>query len=103
MNNPERLAQNEALARHLNEAVREESEANGFDSRPFVCECARASCVDAVEISLDDYTRVRSHPRHFVLAPGHESPGVESVIETQPGYIVVEKRGEAGRFAESGA
>jgi hypothetical protein len=43
---------------------------------------------------------VRSHPRRFVVLPGHEETAIESIVEVYPGYVVVEKRGEAGRIAE---
>jgi hypothetical protein len=33
--------------------------------------------------------------------PGHEVKEVETVVETGTGYIVVEKRDEAGRLAEA--
>jgi hypothetical protein len=46
---------------------------------------------------------VRSHPRRFVVLPGHEEPAVESTVEVYLSYVVVEKRGEAGRIAETEA
>jgi hypothetical protein len=44
---------------------------------------------------------VRSHPRRFVVLPGHEEPAVESTVEVYPDYVVIEKRGGAGRIAEA--
>jgi hypothetical protein len=37
------------------------------------------------------------------VLPGHEEPAIESTVEVHPGYLVVEKRGEAGRIAEAEA
>jgi hypothetical protein len=37
------------------------------------------------------------------VLPGHEEAAVESTVEVYPGYVVVEKRGEVGRIAETEA
>jgi hypothetical protein len=50
-------------------------------------------------LTFPEYEAVRADPHRFVLAPGHELPGVEVVIEATPGHVVVEKVGEAGRAA----
>jgi hypothetical protein len=57
--------------------------------------------MEALDLELDEYVRVRSHPRRFVVLDGHDEPAIESVIAVYPGYVVVEKRGEAGRLAEA--
>ena len=66
----------------------------------FRCECARLGCNLLVEVKLADYERLRSNPRHFVMIPGQEIPEVERVVEHGDGYLVVEKRDEAGEHAE---
>lgn len=91
---------NEAMFRDANEAT-----AKGRwpgDERPvrFRCECARADCGTAILLRVGEYQRVRRDPRWFVVAAGHERPAVEAVVERQPGYLVVEKRGAAGAVAE---
>jgi hypothetical protein len=47
-----------------------------------------------------DYERVRADPRRFVVVAGHEVPDAESVVERHPGYLLVEKVGEAASVAE---
>ena len=37
--------------------------------------------------------------RWFFVLPGHELPDVENVLESNQGYVVVEKRSHAGRTA----
>jgi hypothetical protein len=64
------------------------------------CECSRLECNAVVELDLSEYERVRRRPRHFVMREGHERTDLEVVIEKQPGYVVVEKRGQAGAVAE---
>ena len=96
----ERAARNEALFREVNEEVaRLERRLERTDPQ-FVCECASESCVDRVTVPLKAYEEIRSHPRRFVLKPGHEQTHLERVVETGNGYVVVEKTEVAGRVAE---
>ena len=95
------MAQNEALARRINERIEYQRPRNGESADTFICECVRVDCGGVLDLSIGEYARVRSHPRRFVVAPGHEEPAVESTVEVYPGYVVVEKRGEAGRIAEA--
>jgi hypothetical protein len=66
----------------------------------FRCECARLDCNKPVRMTLGEYEHVRSHPRRFMLSPGHEIDHAVTVIERHPAYVVVEKRQEAGVVAE---
>ena len=97
-----RVASNEAMFRDVNEAVRS-GRWPGEEGAPvaYRCECARLGCSRLIELRTRDYERVRSHPRRFLLAPGHEVAGAETVIEAHESYLVVEKRGEAGELAEA--
>jgi hypothetical protein len=97
-----RIAANEAAFRDVNEGIaRGQWPGEADEPRGFRCECARLGCNTLVELSLNDYERIRANPRHFVMATGHELPDVESVVETGEGYVVVEKVDEAGRAAEA--
>ena len=97
-----RVAANEAVLREVNEGIErgqwpgEENQAIGFR-----CECARLGCSRLIELRAADYERIRAHPRRFLIAPGHEVPGAEMVVETHRNYVVVEKRDEAGDLAEA--
>lgn len=104
MSREERLAQNEALFREVNERLREVSQLTGIaeGGLDVVCECGDEACVARIPISLRDYAQVRAHPRRFVVLPGHEL-GVEHVVEDRGRYRVVEKDGEAGAIAEAAA
>jgi hypothetical protein len=97
----ERLAANEDTFREINEGI-----ARGlWPGEPsrgvsFRCECARLGCNLLLELSLPEYEAVRQHARRFIVAPGHELPGVEDVVEQRENYRVVQKRGVAGIEAE---
>ena len=102
MSAPERLAHNEALFREINERI----EAGTWVGSPadrlaFACECAALGCNVLVELTVSEYESVRAHPRHFLLAAGHELPAIETVVHRGDGYVVVEKRGDAGKAAEA--
>lgn len=97
------MAQNEALARRINDRIEYQRPRNGETADSFICECVRADCGGVLDLSIGEYAHVRSHPRRFVVLRGHEEPAVESTVEVHPGYVVVEKRGEPGRIAEADA
>lgn len=97
----ERIGRNEALLREVNEAIdRGRWPAPAGDPVRFRCECAVLDCNTTVELTTSDYERIREDPRRFVLTPGHEVLDVETVVERQPGYVVVQKRDGAGEVAE---
>jgi len=97
----QRAAAHEATIRDVNEGI-ERGQWPGDEDTPvgFRCECARVGCNRLVELSVRQYEQIRSHPRRFVVLPGHELPGVETVVATRPGYVIVEKRDQAGAVAE---
>jgi hypothetical protein len=43
---------------------------------------------------------VREHPRQFLVVPGHEDLALARIVERRPEYLIVEKLGAAGEFAE---
>jgi hypothetical protein len=94
----ERLAQNEVRFREINESAQPQRESQGAGR--FVCECADRSCSAWIELPMEEYTAVRSNPRRFIVASGHEVPDVESVVERHPGCFVVEKPDEVAHVVE---
>jgi hypothetical protein len=98
----QRAAANEATIRDVNEGI-ERGQWPGDEDTPvgFRCECARLGCNQLVELTVREYERIRSHPRRFVVLRGHELPDVETVVEAREGYIIVEKRNQAGEVAEA--
>lgn len=95
---PERLGRNEATFRRINEAI-EAGRVTRGGVVEFVCECSRLGCNEVVQLTIAEYEKVRSDPRHFFIAPGHDGPA-EGVVDAGDRYWVVEKRGEAGEVAE---
>lgn len=95
------MATNEASFRDVNEALKR-GRWPGEDRKPvaFRCECAQLGCTRMIELGPPDYERIRANPRRFLVAPDHNLPEAETVVERHEAYVVVEKLEEAGRVAE---
>jgi hypothetical protein len=96
----ERLGANEAVFRKINEGI-ERGQWPGEEDAPvgFRCECARLGCTELLELTMREYERVREDARRFIVLPGHERLEAEVVLETRPGYLVVQKLDQAGETA----
>jgi len=97
----QRLARNENLFREINERVRQIASEHGPDAHPyeFYCECSNTDCTLRVELELPEYERVRAIGTRFLVAPGHNLPEIERIVEQAEGWWVIEKEGAAGEFA----
>jgi hypothetical protein len=95
MNREERLAQNEILFREVNERIKElESDSSESHEIGFMCECADATCMAVMTLRPAEYEALRRNPRQFGVLVGHQIEDLESVVESHPGYLVVEKHPE---------
>src|SRR5919201_2969212 len=101
----ERIARNEALFREFNERVEDMAESFALHDEGdslrigFVCECGNLDCLERLELTRSAYEEVRSDPRRFVVAPGHEDMSIARVVTREEGYLVVEKIGDAAEVA----
>jgi hypothetical protein len=93
-----RVARAEINRRQINEAI-ERGRGTRYDGT-FVCECGRMGCTSKLHLTLDEYEAVRSGFERFLVAPGHEVPGVDDVAEDHDEYLVAIKQGEAAELAE---
>lgn len=95
------VAENETRFRAVNEDI--ERGRPGTDRRslvPFVCECGDAECRRLIELTPAQYTEVRSDPRTFAVAVGHEIPVAEDVVARHEGWSTVRKKGVGAEVAE---
>ena len=53
-----------------------------------------------LEVPTEEYAAVRQNPRRFLVAPTHEVPDVETVVERKPGYFVIEKPEDVSHVVE---
>ena len=86
----ERLAKNEILFREINERL-DEMSVPWSKTTDYLCECSEMSCTKILELTNDEYERVRSQPTVFVVAHGHERAEIEKVVERTDGFLLVEK------------
>jgi hypothetical protein len=97
-----RVAENESAFREVNEAIERGLWPGEEDALvAFRCECASLDCAQLLELTVQEYERVRAESRRFLLVRGHELPDVETVVEIHTRYVVVEKRAVAGEHAEA--
>lgn len=99
----ERVARNDAMFRVANEEIMAKAAEWKVDGLlPALCECADPHCTTVVRVTPRQYEAVRSDPRWFLTAPGHEvnDQGWGHVVTENDRFVVVEKVGEAGKLAE---
>jgi hypothetical protein len=95
----ERIAQNEAVYRAVNEKIEDINRAFApvLETMSIVCECGDASCATQLEVDLTRYERVRTNPLLFFVVPGHEITDVEDVVETSDHVLIVRKSRPTGQ------
>ena len=87
----ERIAENEANARDMNER---------FGLGTFICECGNPECRQVLQIPREAYGSVRADARKFIVAPGHEMPDAEDVVERDDGWYVVRKHDDVAPIVD---
>ena len=95
----ERLAENEAFFRELNERL-EESTPTSTPELIVVCECADEDCAHRLTVLRGEYEKIREDATSFVVAHGHADLTIEEVAHRTDRFEVVRKRGAAGEVAE---
>lgn len=99
-----RVAANEVRFREMNDRIRDAVDTMDPDASQrlgMLCECAIADCEEMIELTPEQYGRVRSESRWFVVRPEHVVEEVEHPVEQHDAYWVVEKHGIAGDYAEA--
>lgn len=89
-----RVGLNEALFRQVNEQIRGLTATFGTENGTMtvICECGNSGCTDQLEVGVGEYERVRDDSRLYVIAPGHDIPEVEDVVERHDDWVIVRKR-----------
>jgi hypothetical protein len=89
---PEHAVRLQLMFREVNDRIAEVRRELAAGNAPtsFVCECSRRHCVDAVELTLEQYEEVRRRDGWFVVLAGHELE-TEQVAGRRGGFVIVEK------------
>jgi hypothetical protein len=108
----ERTARNEALIREVNERIEKVDKAAEEASLApegaffeFLCECggddtSDIGCEERVQLTIQEYEKVRSQDDRFAVYPGHEQEELEWVAARNERFVVVDKRRVAEPFVE---
>jgi len=89
----------EAAFRIANERMAAWEETSGAEPELFFCECLDPDCREKVPLPRDEYESIRGDPLRFFVAPGHEDEELETVVERQDDYHVIEKPPQIGEIA----
>ncbi len=92
-------ARTQSLFREVNERIETITSEERLAESEIACECADMDCVESIRLTLNEYEAVRRIPTHFLVAPGHDLPEIERVVEKNERYFVVEKFGAGGTAA----
>jgi hypothetical protein len=98
----QRLAENEASFRDVNESLRYVAEQGTavVQTMRLVCECGDGGCSEFVDVTATEYEEVRAVSTHFIVRLGHVAPDIEQVVVENDRFAVVEKRpGEPAQIA----
>ena len=97
----ERYVRNEWLFCEFNERIAEVNEKFEVEGETkFLCERGRQTCFETLLLTPARYEAVRREGQRFVVVPGHEDGSLERVVQREPGFLLVEKIGEAGEESE---
>jgi hypothetical protein len=104
-----RIVENERLLREANREIerdaredRERGMAREESEIEFFCACGRPECDAKLLLTLAEYEAAASAPNRFVVAPGHDDPRIERVLEKHETYAVVEKTSPDGESGPEG-
>jgi hypothetical protein len=102
----ERQARNEDMMRSVNDRIAALDKSATDWAAPdqqfeFQCECGKTEgCDGRVLMTLGEYDRVRSQRDRFAVAPGHEADEIESVVEQDERFVIVDKHDEVEHLVE---
>jgi hypothetical protein len=58
----------------------------------------KGGCEARLQLTLEEYDRVRAQDGRFAIAPGHETNEIEHVIERNDRFLIVDKVDAVERF-----
>ena len=89
---PQAQIEIEELFRQINDRVSQAR--NGASAvSTFLCECASLGCFDLIELTAEEYRRLRVNPLTFAVRPeaAHLTTEIERVLSKEAGYWIVQR------------
>lgn len=103
-----RLVENEMLFRNANRKVqRQVQHDHRLKKIPentklhFYCECSNFHCRDRIVITTGEYEKAHNNRKQFITIPTHENPAVETIVNGNDVYSVVEKYIDPAKLANA--
>jgi hypothetical protein len=102
----ERQARNEDMMRSVNDRIAALDKSATDWAAPdqqfeFQCECGNTDgCDGRLLMTLGEYERARSQRDRFAVLPGHEADEIESIVEQDERFVIVDKRDEVEHLVE---
>lgn len=90
-----RKGMNEAQFRRINDMLVDLADEELGEAIDFVCECSDDSCAVTIHLAISEYESVHTSGSRFVIAPEHDDPTIEFVVDQADGWWTVEKHGIA--------
>ena len=81
----DRDADKQVRARRINEWAEDENMDGAVR-----CECRDPECASVLMVTPEEYDAVHAHPTRFIVAPNHENPESERIVEEDERFAVVE-------------
>jgi hypothetical protein len=88
----QRHAKNEALLQGLNETIGRFHTEYGKRRLEFGCECGSPDCTAKLRLTQEEYEIARTGHTGFLVAPGHEDPTVDNVVQQAAHFLIVESK-----------
>jgi hypothetical protein len=97
----ERIAENKAVVREINESIQPAHESAPHGSfMHIVCECGYEKCDSVIALTKDEYERIRNDPRQFCVLEEHVIQDAEAIVEENDRFAIVAKHPCLGTPAE---
>jgi hypothetical protein len=62
-----------------------------LDHPSFICECADASCTEAVDVSAETMRSLHEDRNRYVIKPAHINTDLEELVEAHQDFVIVLK------------
>jgi hypothetical protein len=71
--------------------LRKDARLEAYSNMIFACECDDAGCEETIPMSSEEYQRVHSRTKHFIVVPSHVHLDLEEIISSFAEYALVAK------------
>lgn len=62
-----------------------------YSEMMFSCECDDHACNEIISLSTEEYEKVHTKTKYFIVVPSHVRPDLEEVISAFSSYVLVGK------------